>query len=479
YTLRHSFTYYQNHFAGGLARKISEGIEKIPNLSTQIRWEILLPIINMSASCLILFKVSWLYASSICILLFAILLPVLVKLKKLQVKTQRFADVRSKVTGQIVDTISNIAVVKSFANEAHEMDEHRAVSEEEMAAWHKMLRVFLLLDNYRRLVLVCFGGGMAVACVIGWQHGVITIGEIATIMGITFNFTGLVWSMSFGIVHAAESLGYLNDSLDTITRPHHITDKPDAQDLQVTKGEIAYRDVTFEYASNPVFEGLSLTIAPQERIGLIGPSGAGKTTLVNLLQRFFDVQHGTIRIDGQNIADMTQHSLRKALSFIPQDTTLFHRSLKDNIRYGKLDASDEEVIAAAKTAHAHEFITELPEGYDTLVGERGVKLSGGQRQRIAIARAILKNAPILILDEATSALDSESEQRIQEGLQTLMQGRTVIAIAHRLSTINHLDRLVVMDQGQIVEEGSHKQLLRKKGLYARLWDMQSGGFLPE
>lgn len=479
YTLDHSYTYFQNHFAGSLARKISEGIEKIPNLNTQVRWEIMLPVVGMISSALLLFKVSWIYGAAVLLFLACIILPVVVKLKKLRAKTQHFADIRSKVSGQIVDTITNIAAVKSFANEQMELDAHKNVSEQEMEAWHKMLRVFLLLDNYRRMTLVFFGAGMMAACILGHQHGIITVGEIATIMGITFNFTGLAWMMSFGIIHVAESLGYLNDSLQTVIRPHYVTDASDAGTLKVREGNITFEKVTFEYGENRVFQQLNLAIKPRERIGLIGASGAGKTTLVNLLQRFFDVQDGRIRIDGQDIAQVTQHSLRSNISLIPQDTSLFHRSLMDNIRYGKLDATDAEVVEAAKAAHAHEFIIRLPEGYDTLVGERGVKLSGGQRQRIAIARAILKNAPILILDEATSALDSESEKRIQESLHELMQGRTVIAIAHRLSTISHMDRLVVMEEGKIMEEGSHTQLLKQGGIYARLWNMQSGGFLPE
>ncbi len=479
YTLDHSYTYFQNHFAGGLARKISEGIEKIPNLATQIRWEMLLPVVGMFSSSLLLFEVSWIYGSLVLLFVGLIISPILIKLKKLRTKTQHFADVRSKVTGQIVDTITNVAAVKSFANEGREMAEHARVSETEMEAWHKMLRVFLLLDNYRRMTLVCFGAGMMAACIVGWQNGIITVGEIATIMGITFNFTGLAWMMSFGIIHVAESLGYLNDSLATIIKPHYVKDKPEATPLRVTEGKIAFENVTFEYGENPVFSDLNLTIEPHQRVGLIGPSGAGKTTLVNLLQRFFDVQQGRICIDGQDIAQATQNSLRSQISLIPQDTSLFHRTLMDNIRYGKLDATDEEVMHAAKQAYADEFIAQLPDGYHTMVGERGVKLSGGQRQRIAIARAILKDAPILLLDEATSALDSESEHKIQESLQELMKGRTVIAIAHRLSTINHMDRLVVMEEGQIVEEGSHKQLLKQNGTYARLWNMQSGGFLPE
>ncbi|MCH2546151.1 MAG: ABC transporter ATP-binding protein/permease [Alphaproteobacteria bacterium] len=479
YTLDHSYTYFQNHFAGGLARKISEGVEKVPQLNTQLRWEIFLPVVGMISSAGLLFEVSWIYGVAAFGFLLCIVTPIFLKRKKLLQKIEHYSDIRSQVSGQIVDTVSNIAAVKAYANESREMDEHNRITEQEMQAWHKMIRLWLLLDNYRRMTLVIFGAGMMVACVVGYQNGLLSVGEIATVMGISFNFTGMAWMMSFGIIHVSESLGYLSDTLKTIVNPHNITDAQNAKPLQVKDGRIDFEQVNFHYGDNPVFVDLQLTVAAHERIGLIGASGAGKTTLVNLLQRFFDVQQGQICIDGQDIATITQQSLRAQIATIPQDTSLFHRTLRDNIRYGKLGASDADVEAAAKKAHAHDFIMQLPLGYETPVGERGIKLSGGQRQRIAIARAVLKNAPILILDEATSALDSESEKRIQEGLHELMQGRTVIAIAHRLSTISHMDRLVVMDAGAIVEQGTHSELLAANGVYARLWNMQSGGFLPE
>ena len=260
-----------------------------------------------------------------------------------------------------------------------------------------------------------------------------------------------------------------------------VQDEPESKPLAVGEGAIDFENVSFDYGGQDkgqaVFKDLSLHVKPGEKIGLIGPSGAGKSTLVSLLLRLFDLQKGRITIDGQDISEVTQESLREYVALIPQDTSLFHRSLYENIHYGDLEADRNAVEDAARKAHADEFIEALEEGYETIVGERGIKLSGGQRQRIAIARAILKDAPILVLDEATSALDSESEKLIQEGLEALMEGKTVIAIAHRLSTIAHLDRLIVMDQGQIVEQGSHEELLKQKGLYARLWNMQSGGFL--
>ncbi len=479
YTLRHSYTYFQNNFAGSLARKVSEGIEKGLNLNAQVRWEILLPIVSMSTSGIVLFSVSPLYGSLVVAFLIIIVTPILLKLNKLREKSRIFSDACSLVSGQIVDSLSNIASVKSYAQEERELEEHARVTEMQMKAWHKMLRVFLLLDNYRRMLLVFFGAGMMIACLFGWQHGMLSVGDISMIMGIAFSFTANAWNLSFGIVHVAESMGYLNDSLKTLIKPHEIRDEDEAQPLKVTQGLIEFRDVNFNYGGQPIFETLNVTIEPGQRLGLIGHSGAGKSTFVNLIQRFFDVEGGGIFIDGQNIAEVTQGSLRRNIALIPQDTALFHRTLMDNIRYGRLDATDDEVVAAAERACALDFIGTMPHGFNTMVGERGVKLSGGQRQRIAIARAILKNAPILILDEATSALDSESEREIQNALKELMHGKTVIAIAHRLSTISHLDRLLVMDKGVIAEDGSHNELLARGGLYHRLWSMQSGGFLPE
>ena len=479
YTLQHSYTYFQNHFAGSLARKVTEGIEKALQLNEQIRWQIILPFTVMTSSGIALFSISWIYGLIVIGFVAMVLLPVFIKLKKLTEQSRIYADRCSDVSGQVVDSLTNMASVKSYAHEEREMEEHKRVSEDQMKAWHKLLRTWILLDNYRRATLVIFGGGMMLSCLYGWQHGILSLGDMASIMGIAFSFTGNAWHISNGVIHVMESLGYLNDSLTTLIVQHAVKDKENAGILHVGGGKIEFRRVDFEYENKAVFNGLNLSIEPGQRVGLIGPSGAGKSTLINLMQRFYDVQNGEILIDRQDIAAITQKSLRDHISVIPQDTSLFHRTIMENIRYGRLDASDEEVRKAAEQAYATEFIDELPEGFDTYVGERGVKLSGGQRQRIAIARAILKDAPILILDEATSALDSESEKKIQTALKNLMQNKTVIAIAHRLSTIHHLDRLLVMEDGKIVEDGTHDELLMNKGTYEKLWAMQSGGFLPK
>jgi ATP-binding cassette subfamily B multidrug efflux pump len=318
-----------------------------------------------------------------------------------------------------------------------------------------------------------------------WSNGLITIGAVAMALPFTLQLMAMAGWLAWELTDIFENLGTVDESMSTIAHPIAITDRPAAKDLAVTKGEIRFETISFGYGRDRgIIRNLSLTIRPGEKVGLVGRSGAGKSTLVNLILRFYDLEGGRILIDGQDIAQATQESLRGAVAMVTQDTSLLHRSITQNIRYGRPGASDAEVEAAARKAHAHEFIMGLEDwkqrtGYQAHVGERGVKLSGGQRQRIAIARVILKDAPILILDEATSALDSEVEGAIQEQLAGLMEGKTVIAIAHRLSTLQIMDRLVIMDEGSIIEEGSHAELLRKGGVYADLWSRQSGGFIIE
>ncbi|MGJ8655026.1 MAG: ABC transporter ATP-binding protein [Akkermansiaceae bacterium] len=311
-----------------------------------------------------------------------------------------------------------------------------------------------------------------------YQAGRVTIGDFIFIMSLCRAVVYPVWWLATQMIEFSGDVGKCQQALSIITPEHDIVDIENASELKVAKGEIRFDQVNFEYhKSSHVFQNVSVTIPAGQKVGLVGFSGAGKSTFVNLLLRFYDVDSGKIQIDGENISEVTQDSLRSHLSMIPQDTSLFHRSLMDNIRYGREGASDEEVIEAAKQAYCDEFIQELPENYEALVGERGVKLSGGQRQRIAIARAILKNAPILILDEATSALDSVTEKYIQRGLDTLMEGRTAIVIAHRLSTLSQMDRILVFDKGKIIEDGSPEELISNDGHYANMWNMQAGGFL--
>jgi ATP-binding cassette subfamily B multidrug efflux pump len=318
-----------------------------------------------------------------------------------------------------------------------------------------------------------------------WSKSAITLGAVALSISLVIRINGLAGWIMWVMTNIFENVGIVQEGMRTVSQPIKVTDAPDANKLKVERGEIRFKNIHFHYGHDSgLIDNLSLTIKPGEKVGVVGRSGAGKSTLASLLLRFYDLEGGHILIDGQDIAKVTQDSLRSQIGVVTQDTSLFHRSVADNIRYGREDASDAEVIAAARRAHAHVFIRALEDvkgrkGYDTRVGERGVKLSGGQRQRVAIARILLKNAPILILDEATSALDSEVEAAIQEQLYNLMEGKTVIAIAHRLSTIAAMDRLIIMDQGHIVEEGTHDALLREDGIYANLWKHQSGGFLTE
>ena len=336
--------------------------------------------------------------------------------------------------------------------------------------------------------------GTGALAIVLWTQGKVEVGTVAMALPLAWQIVNIAGWVAWQITSIFENIGVVQEGMMTIARPIALTDRPDAPELEVTRGEIRFEDVSFGYGrealaradgtlrSRAVIDGLTLTVKPGEKIGLIGRSGAGKSTLVNLLLRFFDLEGGRILIDGQDIAAVTQESLRAQISMVTQDTSLLHRSIRDNIRYGRPQATDAEIVEAAKLAHADEFIHELEDwkqrrGYDAQVGERGVKLSGGQRQRIAIARVILKDAPILVLDEATSALDSEVEAAIQSSLGTLMAGKTVIAIAHRLSTIARMDRLIVLDRGRIVEQGTHAELLAHGGHYAALWRRQSGGFL--
>jgi ATP-binding cassette subfamily B protein len=313
-----------------------------------------------------------------------------------------------------------------------------------------------------------------------WDKGLIGVGDFTMSTGLALLIIGDARNLSRRFLEFFEYIGNIANGVNTIVKKHEIVDAADAKVLRVSEGRIEFRRVNFSYDGKlPIFENLNVTIEPSQRVGLVGFSGSGKSTFVNLILRNYDPQAGHILIDGTDIAQVTQDSLHRNLSLIPQDPALFHRSLKENINYGRLEASDDDIIAAAKLAHADDFIQTLPDGYDSLVGERGIKLSGGQRQRIAIARVMLKDAPILILDEATSSLDSITEKAIQENLDRILGRKTVIAVAHRLSTIAHLDRILVFDQGRIVEDGAHEELLARQGFYYRLWSMQAGGFLPE
>ncbi|MFJ7567333.1 ABC transporter ATP-binding protein [Herminiimonas sp. NPDC097707] len=395
------------------------------------------------------------------------------------------ADARSLMTGRITDAYTNISTVKLFSHAGREAGYARTAMQEFMSAVHGQMRLvsgFEIVNHALSMLLILSTAGVALWL---WTQGQVGVGAVAAATAMALRLNGISHWVMWEMATLFEQVGTVQDGINTLARTHTVTDAADAAALQVMHGELKFENVGFAYGgTRTVIDQFNLTIRPGEKVGLVGRSGAGKSTIVNLLLRFYDLEQGRILIDGQDIAHVTQNSLRAQVGMVTQDTSLLHRSVRENILYGRPDASDEDMIDAAKRAEAHDFILTLSDAkgrtaYDAHVGERGVKLSGGQRQRIAIARVMLKDAPILLLDEATSALDSEVEAAIQASLYELMEGKTVVAIAHRLSTIAAMDRLIVLDKGRIVEQGSHRELLQQNGLYARLWAHQSGGFLGE
>ena len=483
YLLGQSLSFYQNEFAGRIATKVlqtslavRESVMKVLDvlLFVSVYFIGMLFLIATSDVRLIIPLVLWLLGY-LCVMRY--FLPQLRAISAIQ------ADARSTMTGRIVDSYTNISTVKLFSHYQREVTYAKESMQGFLDTVHPQMRLVtkLQVSVWSLNALLFFSIG-AIAIYL-WLQGSATTGAIAVAISLTLRLNGMSQWIMWEVSALFENLGTVQDGINTLARPQDVQDKPQAQALAISQGEIVFTDVGFHYGkTSGVMDNLSLKIQPGEKVGLVGRSGAGKSTLVNLLLRIHDIEQGSITIDGQNIADIQQSSLRAAIGMVTQDTSLLHRSVRDNILYGRPDATEEEMLAAAKQAQAHEFIQELSDskgrtGYDAQVGERGVKLSGGQRQRVAIARVLLKDAPILVLDEATSALDSEVEMAIQQSLYQLMQGKTVIAIAHRLSTIAAMDRLIVMDEGAIVEQGSHQQLIQSGGIYAQLWAHQSGGFL--
>ena len=483
YVVRQSWAFFQNDFAGRIANRVMQTGPAIRETLVALITSVWYILVYGTSALILLSSADPVLALPVVLWFFGYLVMLRVLVPRMRDRSKAVSEGRSMLTGRIVDSYTNILTVKLFARAREEDAYVRDAIDQHTELFYRSLRLNTLFSfclSTLNAMMVTGTGGLALVL---WTQGKVEVGTVAMALPLAWQIVNVAGWVALQVTSIFENIGVIQEGMMTIARPIALIDRPDAPSLDVTRGEIVFEDVRFGYGRETgVIDGLTLTVKPGEKIGLIGRSGAGKSTVVNLLLRFFDLEGGRILIDGQDIAAVTQESLRAQISMVTQDTSLLHRSIGDNIRYGRPQATDAEVVAAAKLAHAHEFILELEDwkqrrGYPAQVGERGVKLSGGQRQRIAIARVILKNAPILVLDEATSALDSEVEAAIQSSLDTLMAGKTVIAIAHRLSTIARMDRLIVLDRGRIVEQGTHHELLQHGGHYAALWQRQSGGFI--
>ncbi|WP_172562723.1 ABC transporter ATP-binding protein [Vibrio furnissii] len=483
YLLRQSLSFYQDEFAGRIATKVMQTALSVRETVMKTLDVFVYVAVYFTAMVVMLAQADWRLMMPMLLWLAAYIAIQVRFVPKLKQVSAEQADARSLMTGRIVDSYTNIATVKLFSHSRRETDYAEEGMESFLDTVYRQMRLVTGFNIWVEVANYLLVFTIAAMSIYLWMTSAITIGAIAIAISLALRINGMSKWIMWEVGGLFENMGTVVDGMNMLSKPITIQDQPNAKALQVTTGAIEFEDVSFHYGENKgVINHLNLTIHPGEKVGLVGRSGAGKSTLVNLLLRFHDVESGTIRIDGQDISQVTQDSLRSEIGMVTQDTSLLHRSIRDNILYSNPNASEEEVLRATKQAHAHEFIETLTDpygnvGYDAQVGERGVKLSGGQRQRIAISRVLLKDAPLLVLDEATSALDSEVEAAIQESLNELMQGKTVIAIAHRLSTIAAMDRLIVLDKGQIVEQGTHQQLIDQNGIYAHLWAHQTGGFI--
>lgn len=478
--LNQSHSYYQNQFSGSLANKIADLTGSIPEVIQIVIDRFFSHGLALLIAIYALWQVSITFAIIMVSFVFLFLIVSLLTAKKLGRLAENWSELSSSISGQIVDVLSNVMSVRLFTSKSKEREFLRESTGKAVIAERKLQWTYFSIFSLYGYSLCALLGANLYFLIIGRQEGHVSVGDFALVLSLNVSISDFLWDLTNQFSQFSKHSGKITQALRTTTTPIGIPDSPGALELKVSLGEIEFDKVGFFYkGTEPLFNDKSIRIEAGQKVGLVGYSGSGKTTFVNVILRLFNVTKGRILIDGQDIATVSQESLRRAIGMIPQDPSLFHRTLIDNIRYGRQEATDAEVIDAAKRAHAHEFIEILPEGYMALVGERGVKLSGGQRQRIAIARAILKNAPILMLDEATSQLDSITENLIQESLWQLMQGKTTLVVAHRLSTLMHMDRILVFNKGRIVQDGTHQQLLSQEGMYKTLWSAQIGGFLPD
>ncbi|HCH1182352.1 TPA: ABC transporter ATP-binding protein [Vibrio parahaemolyticus] len=485
YLLNQSLNFYQDDFAGRVATKVMQTSLAVRETVMKSMDVFVYVTVYFTSMVVMLAAADWRLMIPMIVWLLVYITIQIYFVPKLKDVASEQADARSTMTGRIVDSYTNIQTVKLFSHSQRENQYAEQGMKGFLNTVYRQMRLVTGFDVAVEISNYILVFSVAALSIYLWLDSAISVGAIAIAVSLALRVNGMSMWIMWEVGALFENMGTVVDGMKTLSKPIDIQDKPNAKDLVVSQGGIQFDNVSFHYGENKgVINHLNLDIKPGEKVGLVGRSGAGKSTLVNLLLRFHDVEEGSIKIDGQNIADVTQDSLRSKIGMVTQDTSLLHRSIRDNILYGNPTASEEELLKATKQAHAHEFIETLTDpfgnvGYDAQVGERGVKLSGGQRQRIAISRVLLKDAPLLVLDEATSALDSEVEAAIQESLNELMQGKTVIAIAHRLSTIAQMDRLIVLDKGNVVEQGTHQELIAHNGIYAQLWAHQTGGFLGE
>jgi ATP-binding cassette subfamily B protein len=478
YLERHSYQFFSNAFSGALVRKISRLASSLEILLDQYIFHLQPQIILTIGSVAIIWHQQPTIGAIMAAWVLIFLALNLGLFKILQKYTLARAAKDSEVTGTLADALSNNVNVKLFARYSHEETRYAKVMHEWQVLTAKGWTMHMIPSFLGGLSFVAVEFAVMRTALHYYEAGSLTVGDFAMFQGYIVVLISRLWQLQRVLKQTFQALSDSREMVDILKEPHEVQDARRAKPLAVSRGAIGFSDVKFSYnQTRTVLKDFNLNIEAGEHVALVGPSGSGKSTVVKLLFRFYDLDKGKILIDGQKISGVTQESLRDQVSLVPQDPSLFHRSLKENIRYGKLDATDEEVVEAAKKAHSHDFISSLSQGYDTLVGERGIKLSGGERQRVAIARAILKDAPILVLDEATSSLDSESEMLIQDALKTLMKGKTSIVIAHRLSTIMQMDRIIVMQDGRIIDQGTHQELLKRQGMYKKLWEIQAGGFI--